>query len=221
VTAGGRPRAQPDQRGLVVDYGGVLTTSVAASFRDFERAEGLPKGTVFEIITEAYREAQATNPIARFETGASTPEEFAAAMVEHLRARGHEVDPAGLSDRIFAGTNRAPAMWAVVRRVKDAGVRTALLSNSWGTDAYPLEELRGLFDALVISGEVGLRKPDPEIYRLAAGRLGLEPDACVFVDDLERNVQAAREVGMHAVVHRDATTTAAELESFLGVPLAA
>ena len=120
--------------------------------------------------------------------------------------------------RMFAGFQPEPTMLDVVRAARTTGVRTGLLSNSWGLD-YPREGWDTLFDAVVISGEVGLRKPDPAIYRLAAERLGLPPDQIVFVDDLAPNVRAAAAVGMVGVHHTDVDTTAGELEVMLGVSL--
>ena len=100
-----------------------------------------------------------------------------------------------------------------------AGVRTGLVSNSWGEEGYDRTRFDELFDALVISGEVGIRKPAPEIYALAAERLGRPPERCVFVDDLAGNLKPARAIGMATVLHRDAETTIAELEQHLGVSL--
>ncbi len=95
-----------------------------------------------------------------------------------------------------------------------------MLSNSWGEDRYDSAMLAELFDAWVISGEVGLRKPDPAIYELAAERLGLAPDACVFVDDLPGNLKPALALGMATVLHRgDAAATLAEAGEHLGVRL--
>jgi epoxide hydrolase-like predicted phosphatase len=95
-----------------------------------------------------------------------------------------------------------------------------MLSNSWGEDRYDRAQLETLFDAWVISGEVGLRKPDPAIYELAAERLGLAPSACVFVDDLPGNLKPARALGMATVVHRgDAAVTLDEVSELLGVSL--
>lgn len=208
-----------DRRGLICDYGGVLTGGVGPLFRAFERAEALPEGTLFEVIGEAYAQAGGDSPIVRFERGEADADEFGGAMAEHLRARGHEVDPDGIVRRIFAGTDHDPDMWSVVRRIHEAGVRTALLSNSWGVDGYPLAQLQEVFETLVISGEVGLRKPDPEIYLLTARRLDLGPSACVFVDDLDRNVEAAEEVGMLGIVHTALDGTVAALEDAFGLEL--
>lgn len=100
-------------------------------------------------------------------------------------------------------------------------MRTGLVSNSWGTRRYPRELLEDLFDGVVISGEVGIRKPAPEIYALGAESVGLEPRDCVFVDDLPFNLEPARELGMAVVHHVSPPDTIAELERVLGLALAA
>jgi HAD superfamily hydrolase (TIGR01509 family) len=109
-------------------------------------------------------------------------------------------------------------MVEAVRRARAAGVRTALVSNSWGND-YPRHEWDGLFHAVVISGEVGMRKPEPGIYLHAANLLGVETPQCVFVDDLGPNVRGATAVGMVGVHHVTPTQTLAELEALFGVAL--
>jgi epoxide hydrolase-like predicted phosphatase len=108
-------------------------------------------------------------------------------------------------------------MVEAVRTARDGGVRTALLSNSWSTSHYDRELLRELFDAVVISGEVGLHKPQPEIFRLTADRLAVDPGACVFVDDLRENVEGAEGIGMTAILHRDAEATVNRLEHLLRI----
>jgi putative hydrolase of the HAD superfamily len=137
------------------------------------------------------------------ETGRLAEPEF-----ERDLARRLGVDAASLIDRLFAGS--APA----------AGVRTGLLSNSWGTRRYPRDLLAELFDAVTISGEVGLRKPTPEIYALAARRLGLAPSECVYVDDLPVNLGPAAALGMATVHHVTAAQTITELETLLATTLA-
>ena len=109
-------------------------------------------------------------------------------------------------------------MLGLVRRARAAGVRTALLSNSWG-DHYPEELWDGLFDAVVISGRVGMRKPDERIFRHAAGLLHLEPAECVMVDDLPHNVAGAVAAGMVGVLHTSYGATLAELEVLFDIPL--
>ena len=107
-----------------------------------------------------------------------------------------------------------------VRRARAAGVRTGLVSNSWGRAIdYDRTLLEELFDGVVISGDEGMRKPAPEIYALGAERIGLGPEECVFVDDLPGNLKPARAMGMATVRHTTAEETISELEGLLGVVL--
>ena len=151
-------------------------------------------------------------------TAADFERRLAAELLDEAAGPDGRPEAAGMLTRMFAGFQPEATMVDVVRAARTAGVRTGLLSNSWGLD-YPREGWDTLFDTVVISGEVGLRKPDPAIYRLAAGRLGLPPDQIVFVDDLAPNVRAAAAVGMVGVHHTDVDTTAGELEVMLGVSL--
>ena len=198
-----------DRRGLIVDYGGVLTSDVFASFRAFCEAEGIAA----DAVRDRFRaDPEARELLARLETGELPVTEFEPRFGELLG-----VTPDGLIARLFDGMEPDAAMIDGVRELRAAGTSTALLSNSWGdaTD-YARSLLRELFDAWVISSEVGLRKPDPAIYELAADRLGLPPAACVFVDDLPGNLKPARALGMATVLHRgDAATTLAELRELL------
>lgn len=219
----GGERSDPGQgrepRGLIVDYGGVLTTSVARSFRSMEREEGLPTGTLLNFLVGDYLQEDPDHPVARLERGELSIEEFDRIVAERLRDEGHELEAEAVVDLLFAEVEPADDMWRVVDRARAGGVRTALLSNSWGLEGYPQERIQGHFDVVVLSGEVGLRKPDPRMYELAADRLGLEPSQCAFVDDLEANIEGAREVGMFVVLHEEVQETAERLEEFLGVDL--
>jgi putative hydrolase of the HAD superfamily len=197
---------------LLVDFGGVLTTNVFDAFADFCRAEGLAPDTV--------RDRFMTDPEARDLLGELETGRIGEAQFEPRFAALLGLEPAeGLIDRLFAGMVPEPVMLGAVRSARDAGVRTGLLSNSWGQERYDRATLAELFDAVVISGEVGMRKPSPEIYALAAERLGREPGRIVFVDDLPGNLKPAREIGMATVLHRDPATTLPELEEHLGVSL--
>ena len=111
------------------------------------------------------------------------------------------------------------AMCAAVINARNAGVKTGLISNSWGTTRYPRPLLSEMFDGIVISGEVGIRKPTPEMYTRGAEAIGLAPAQCVFVDDLPFNLTAAAELGMATVHHVDAAQTIPELERVLGISL--
>ena len=105
-------------------------------------------------------------------------------------------------------------------RARTAGIRTGLISNSWGAATYDRSLLAELFDGVVISGDVGMRKPAPEIYAMGARAVDLPPAECVFVDDLPFNLKPARELGMATVRHVDAAQTISELQRLLDVGLA-
>ena len=135
------------------------------------------------------------------------------------RRNGVQVAAEGLLTRMFAGSTMALPMQAAVQVVRAAGLRTALLSNSWGMADYPRHLFPGMFDVVVISGEVGMRKPEERIFRHAAGLLGLEPAECVFIDDIEVNVAAAESIGMTAILHHDPAATLARLGELLGLTL--
>jgi epoxide hydrolase-like predicted phosphatase len=206
------------KRALLVDYGGVLTSPVVDSFASFCAREQIDVEVFRSVIMGAARTND--SPFARVETGAITQEEFDAAVAALLSdACGRAIDPTGLKQRLFAGIASDAAMVAAIRRAREAGVRTVLVSNSWGGRDYPAEILDATFDALVISGEVGLRKPDAEIYHFAADKAGVECAACVFVDDFKVNVDGANAVGMTGLLHRDATETIPKLEELLGTSL--
>lgn len=209
-------------RALLVDFGGVLTTPVTRSFRAFCRDLGLPSELVKEVFLEAYGAGHdSDSPVHQVETGRITGLEFAEGLAAIISERaGIELPPEGLIERLFAHVELDEVMLAAVAAVRAAGRRTGLLSNSWGdrgSTGYPVERFDELFDAVVISGEVGLRKPDPAIYALAAERLGVPPAACVFVDDLDSNVRAAEEAGMGGVIHRGAAETLPLLAGLLDV----
>jgi len=202
----------PLVRGLIVDYGGVLTTDVFASFRAFCEAEGLAADTVREQFLE-HPEARAL--LERLEIGKARESEFEADFAARL---GVEAD--GLIDRMFGHMAPDDAMIEGVLAARRAGVRTAMLSNSWGEDRYDLAELERLFDTWVISGLEGVRKPDPAIYALVLDRIGLPAADCVFVDDLPGNLKPARALGMGTVAHRgDTAATLDEIGALLGVSL--
>jgi HAD superfamily hydrolase (TIGR01509 family) len=103
-------------------------------------------------------------------------------------------------------------MLGLVRRARHSGLRTALLSNSWGDENYPEAQWEGAFDVVVISGRVGMRKPEAEIFRHTADLLGVPPEECVMVDDLAGNIHGAVASGMVGVLHKSYEETAEELE---------
>jgi len=204
-------------RALIVDYGGVLTSSLPAAMAAWCAADGIDPAVFGAVMREWLTPGADRNPVHDLETGALSGVEFERQLAAALatRAGTHVAAPGGLLTRMFAAFTDEPGMFAVLRRARRDGLLTALLSNSWANE-YPRETWDGLFDVEVISGEVGLRKPDPQIYRLCAKRLGLSAQECVFVDDLRPNVRGAVEVGMVGVLHHDVVVTVAELESLFG-----
>jgi putative hydrolase of the HAD superfamily len=198
-------------RGLLVDWGGVLTSDVFESFRAFCALEGLAP----DAIASAFRnDVDCRNLLIAFETGTLPEEEFEVRFAPFLG-----VAAPGLIDRLFAGSAPDEEMIEAVRRARSAGIKTGLVSNSWGTRRYPRDLLDEVFDGVVISADIGIRKPSPEIYALGAERIGLEPQACVFVDDLPFNLVPAGELGMATVHHQRTEETVPELERLLGVDL--
>ena len=201
--------------GLLVDFGGVLTTSVFASFEAFGADEGLEPGH----IANAFRnEPEPRRLLFELELGTLSAEDFAPRFTEALGLPPERAD--GIVDRLFAHAGPDEAMLAAVAAARRAGKRTGLISNSWGEALkYDRDAFPDLFDGWVISHEVGMRKPDPAIYALGAEKIGLAPEACVFVDDLGGNLKPARALGMATVKHTDAAETIPQLEELLGVPL--
>lgn len=208
--------AHAEVSAVVFDYGGVLTTPVADSITAWLAADGIDPGS-FSRTLKAWlsRDAPAGTPIHRLETGELTPEEFGDLLAgELVRHDGDPVVAEGIVGRLFAGMRTEPAMLDLVADLRGLGLRTGLLSNSWG-NTYPREWIAASFDAVVISGEVGLRKPQAEIYRLALDGLGVAPEQVVFVDDGEPNLAGARAVGLRTVLHTDPDSTRAALATLI------
>ena len=219
----------PPLAGLIVDWGGVLTGALQDCLSAFCEADGIDYGQFRDVMREwlgAAGEASAAgNPAHHLERGELPGPEFERALAARLTTRdGSPVQAEGLLQRMFAQFRNDEAggggMAGVVHRAHRAGIRTAVCSNSWA-NTYPREGWPELFDAVVISGEVGMRKPEPAIFRHTARLLSLPPQRCVFVDDLTANVRGAVAVGMVGVCHRTVGETVGELEALFGIPLGA
>lgn len=197
-------------RGLLVDYGGVLTTNLFESFGAFCRTEGLEPDV---IAREFAGNREAREMLIELECGRLPELEFEAQLAGLLG-----VAPEGLIDRMFEGSGPDRAMLDAVRAAREAGVRTGLISNSW-VDRHYEKEMLELFDGVVISAREGIRKPAPRMYELGAERIGVAPERCVYVDDLPFNLTPASELGMATIHHVEPARTISELERLLGVPL--
>ncbi|HEV3321631.1 MAG TPA: HAD family phosphatase [Solirubrobacteraceae bacterium] len=197
---------------LLIDWGGVLTTNLFASFHAFCLAAEIDPQ---KLMGRFKSDPEARELLVALEKGKLDERAF-----EQKFAALLEVEPDGLVDGLFAGVGPDEAMVNAVRMTHAAGLRTALVSNSWGVHRYPHDLFEELFDGVVISAEEGIRKPSRRMYELGAERAGVAPEACVYVDDLPFNLAPAEELGMATVHHTSADTTIPELERLLGLPLA-
>jgi putative hydrolase of the HAD superfamily len=197
---------------LLLDFGGVVTTDFFASLGAHCERLGLPHDRFRDLVTADPVGRELYHQVERGELGQTEFERGIAGLL------GVEAD--GLVRGLLADLRPDPLMTQAVTRARAAGIRAGVITNSWGTspyDPYAAYELGKRFDAVVISSEVGIRKPDPAIYRLAAHKLGVTPEACVFIDDMAINLRPAQEVGMAAIHHVDAVSTLRELKSLFGL----
>jgi putative hydrolase of the HAD superfamily len=203
-----------EHRGLLLDFGGVLTTSLLDAIRRFCVECGLAANTLLDLFRD---DPVGRRLLADVECGVISQPEFERGVGKLLG-----VDPERLVQRLLGGVEPEPTILAAAGRARAAGIRTGVLSNSWGLDPfdpYAGWRLAERFDAVVISEHTGTRKPDPAIYTLAAERLGLPCDVCVFVDDLRRNLEPARALGMTVIHKTSADQVVTDLERVLGLPL--
>ena len=201
-------------RALLVDWGGVLTSDVFAGFKIFCEQEGIDPMRVRDLFAADPRGREA---LVELEIGEIDERQFEARLAALL-----ELDEArvpGLVDRVFGSIVAEEAIFEALRIARANGIRTGLLSNSWGIERYPHDLLPELFDAVVISGQEGVRKPDLVIYEVAIERLGVPASEIVFVDDLPGNLKPARELGMTTVHHTSAADTLDQLEQHFALPL--
>ncbi|MEW9527173.1 HAD family hydrolase [Microbispora sp. NPDC049125] len=213
-------------QGVLIDWGGVLTTSLAESVAEWIEADRIDPAHYREVMRElvfhAYQGGLGPgtgNPIHALERGELAVAEFERQVAARLRTLdGVPPEADGLLTRMFAGFRPVEEMYEMLLLARSAGLRTCLLSNSWGND-YPRDRWDATFDAVVISGEVGMRKPEERIFRHALGLVGLEPAQCAFVDDIEANIDAARALGLVGVHHTSPAGTLDELELLFGLPL--
>lgn len=203
---------------LVCDFGGVLTSPIAASFAFVQETAGVP----LEALGRAMRtvtERDGANPLFELECGRITEERFMATLADAISADlGRRVELRDFSEHYFRHLTTNGEMLGLVRSVRARGYRAALLTNNvreWEPRWRPMLPVDELFELVVDSAFVGMRKPDPRIYTLTCERLGLPPAACLFVDDFAHNCDAAREVGMRAVWFEDSGQAIADIEAAL------
>ena len=201
-------------RALLVDWGGVLTSDVFAGFKIFCEQEGIDPMRVRDLFAADPRGREA---LVELEIGEIDERQFEVRLAALLELDEERVP--GLVDRVFGSIVAEEAIFEALRIARAKGIRTGLLSNSWGIERYPHDLLPELFDAVVISGQEGVRKPDLVIYEVAIERLGVPASEIVFVDDLPGNLKPARELGMTTVHHTSAADTLDQLEQHFALPL--
>jgi putative hydrolase of the HAD superfamily len=199
------------RKGLLIDWGGVLTSNLFVSFGAYCEGQGID---MTELGKRFAADPDVREMLISLEKGALAENAFEVRFAEILG-----VDAAGLIDGLFAGVQADQAMIEAVRSARTAGIKTALVSNSWGVQRYPRELFEDLFDGVVISGQEGTRKPARRMYELGAERAGVPAELCVFVDDLPFNLEPAAKLGMATIHHTSAETTIPELERIFGVTL--
>ena len=188
--------------GLLIDWGGVLTTNVFDAFTGFSEREGLAAEAVLDVFRHEPH-------LSDLESGTIDLPEF-----ERRVAATLAVAPDGLAKRLMADVAPDEEMRRAVKRYHDAGIRTALVSNSWNEDDYDVD-LHAMFDVVVLSQTLKIRKPAPEIFEVALERLELPAPACVFVDDLGGNLKAAQRLGLTTIKHERTQHTIQALDRLL------
>jgi epoxide hydrolase-like predicted phosphatase len=208
---------RPALRGLIVDWGGVLTAPIDEAITAWARHEGVDL-EIYGTVMRSWIDSD-SSPIHSLERGQLAADEFERLLAKEFRENGMAVVADGLLTRMLNGLREvSDDMVNLVRRARGQGLKTALLSNSWG-EHYPEHLWIGAFDAVVISGRVGMRKPDEEIFTHTAELLRLAPGECVMVDDLPTNIRGAVAAGLVGVLHVGYEQTADELEVLFDLPL--
>jgi putative hydrolase of the HAD superfamily len=205
---------------VIWDFGGVLTSSPFEAFARFENERGLPADIIRRTNTANHLE----NAWAKFERAEVDIETFdrlfaAESLALGAEVRGKDVLP------LLAGDLR-PEMVEALRRIK-AQFKTGCITNNLPANAIGsasgrtlyIAEVMVLFDHVIESAKIGLRKPDPRIYHMMVEALAVDPAACIYLDDLGVNLKPAREMGMTTIKVRDAKQALSELEAATGLRL--
>ena len=207
-------------RAVIFDLGGVVMPSPIEAFREYEQRVGLPHRFISEVIVGG----DDSSAWSRLERGELSLEEFGVAFEAECAAAGQTVRAADMLGTLTGGGEARPAMLEAIRVIRAGGLKTAALTNNWGIDGEGTMQDRApilgdLFDVIIESYVVGLRKPDPRIYELVCAELGVVPAEAVFLDDLGVNLKPARAMGMTTIKVAEVEEAVAELSTALGFPL--
>ena len=206
-------------RCVVSDFGGVLTSPLVQSFMAFQDQTGISTEVLGKGMAAATEANGGENPLFEMERGEITEVAFLEKLTESLEPLlGHRPEMHGFKEIYFEALQPNPEMIDLMRELKAAGFRMAMLTNNvreweplWRS-MLPVDEI---FETVVDSGFVGCRKPESKIYSLTLERIGAAAETCLFVDDVEVNCEGARRAGMHAVHFRDNEQAIAEIRAAL------
>jgi putative hydrolase of the HAD superfamily len=204
---------------VISDFGGVLTTPLLQSFAAFQDHTGISYEAMGRAMQRA-AERDGAHPLFELEKGRITEAEFVNLLERELEPElGHRPEMHRFSEIYFDALNPNERMVALMRDLRDRGMRMALLTNNvreWEPLWRSLLPVDEIFELVVDSGFVGVRKPEREIYEITLERLGNpDPGECLFVDDVEVNCEAGRELGMTVVHFRDNGQAIPEIEGAL------
>src|SRR5208282_2999646 len=209
-------------KAVIWDFGGVFTTSPFEAFARYERERGIPVGVIRKINSINHE----NNAWAKFERSEIDLDGFDKAFAAEAKALGHHIPGRDILP-LLAGDFR-PEMIEALRRVKTR-FKTGCITNNMPSNAASgtavedrllyAREIMELFDELIESSKVGIRKPDPRIYAMMCERLAVKPDACVLLDDLGSNLKPARAMGMTTIKVESGPQAIAELEAAAGMKL--
>jgi putative hydrolase of the HAD superfamily len=201
---------------VVFDIGGVVQDSPLHAIARYERDHGLPPNAINRAVVAS----GAAGAWSRLERGELTVESWCAPFEADCRAHGLQVDARRLMTYIAEAGRARPQMLSAIGRLRAHGLRVAALTNNWARDAEAEPHpLFAHFDVVVESRAVGMRKPDPRIYRLTCERLGVAPSQAAFLDDIGANLKPARALGMHTIKVDDPDVALRELGAVVGLDL--
>jgi putative hydrolase of the HAD superfamily len=213
-----------DFKAVFWDFGGVFTSSPFAAFRRYEQEHGLPKDFIRRVNT--------TNPDsnawAQYERNTIGLAQFDQLFEQESRAAGHALPGSKIIELLYGELR--PQMVAALHCCRDAGLRNACLTNNMHLDddalaaiahkrAAVFDEVKSLFDLVLESSKAGVRKPDPQFYRIACEQLAVQPAAVVFLDDLGINLKPARALGMTTIKVAEPEAALQQLGNLLNLPI--
>lgn len=205
-------------RAIISDFGGVLTSPLSGSFQAFAERSGITLAMLGEAFKALY-EREGTHPLHELECGRMTEAVFVSGLQRALsETSGREVSLGGFAE-LLGGLVPNEPMIELMTSLRREGYRMALLTNNvreWEQRWRAMAPIDEIFEVVVDSAFVGMRKPDPEIYELCMARLGVTASECLFIDDREDNCAGAEAVGMRAVRYRDVEQAVGEIREVLG-----